>query len=73
MQYSPKINSHGLVRLNHILKIFPISRSTWWSGVKTGRFPKPIKISSNITAWRIEDINSLIAELEQSQKESEYS
>ena len=23
--------------------IVPVSKSTWWEGVRTGRFPKPVK------------------------------
>jgi hypothetical protein len=38
----------------------PISRSTWWEGVRTGRFPKPVKLGPRITAWRVEDIRALI-------------
>lgn len=38
----------------------PISRSTWWEGVRTGRFPAPVKLGPRITAWRVEDIRSLI-------------
>ena len=41
--------------------IIPIKKSCWWQGVKTGRFPKPIKIGSRITVWRVEDIRDLIA------------
>ncbi len=59
----------GLMRLSQILgdkakgipPIIPISRSTWWAGVKTGRFPKPVKFSARITCWRTEDIRALIA------------
>lgn len=40
--------------------IFPVSKSTWWAGVKAGRFPKPVKLGPRITAWRVEDIRSLI-------------
>ena len=40
--------------------IFPVSRSTWWVGVKSGRFPKPVKLGPRITAWRAEDIRALI-------------
>lgn len=54
--------STGFVRLSTILKIIPISKSTWWLGVKTGRFPKAVKLSSNISAWRVEDIFQLIEE-----------
>jgi len=40
--------------------IFPVSSSTWWAGVKSGRFPRPIKLGPRITAWRVEDIRALI-------------
>jgi prophage regulatory protein len=55
----PKI---GFVRLSYILKIYPVSKSTWWAGVKSGRYPKPVKLSPKITAWRTEDIHKLIEE-----------
>jgi predicted DNA-binding transcriptional regulator AlpA len=38
----------------------PVSKSTWWAGVKSGRFPKPVKLGPRITAWRVEDIRELI-------------
>jgi prophage regulatory protein len=41
--------------------IIPVGKSTWWEGVKSGRFPKPVKLGPRITAWRVEDIRSLIA------------
>lgn len=52
----------GFVRLSTILKVIPISKSTWWAGVKSGRYPKSIKLSTRITAWRVQDIRNLIAE-----------
>ncbi len=42
--------------------IIPVSKSTWWDGVKSGRFPKPIKLGPGITVWRAEDIRQLIEE-----------
>ena len=53
----------GFVRLLSILAPkgpIPVSKSTWWAGVKTGRFPKPVKLGPRITAWRVEDIRALI-------------
>jgi predicted DNA-binding transcriptional regulator AlpA len=50
----------GFLRLPTILRIFPIGRSTWWQGVKDGKFPKPIKLGKRTTAWRVEDIKALI-------------
>lgn len=39
----------------------PVSKSTWWSGVRSGRYPQPVKLGPRITAWRVEDIRALIA------------
>ncbi len=51
----------GFVRLRHILQAIPISKSTWWAGVKTGRYPQPVRtLGQRITAWRVEDIRELI-------------
>lgn len=43
--------------------IIPVSKSSWWAGVKKGIYPKPVKLSERTTAWRWEDINELIAKL----------
>ena len=53
----------GFVRLPEVLKVFPVSKSTWWAGVKEDRFPQPVKLGPKITAWRVEDIRALIASL----------
>lgn len=53
----------GYVRLPAVLHHIPVSKSTWWDGIKTGRFPKPIKLSERCTAWRAEDIHALIEAL----------
>lgn len=53
------IQNTGFLRLPEVLKIFPVSKSTWWAGVKSGIYPKPVKLSANITAWRVKDIHEL--------------
>jgi len=53
----------GFLRLRSIIAPhgpIPISKSTWWAGIKDGRFPKPLKLGSRITVWRVEDIRGLI-------------
>jgi len=40
--------------------IIPVSKSTWWQGIKTGRYPAPVKLGVRCTAWRVEDIRALI-------------
>jgi len=52
----------GFVRLKQIIAPYgpiPVSKSTWWAGVKDGRFPKPKKLGSRVTVWRVEDIRAL--------------
>ena len=44
----------------HTPPIIPVSKSTWWEGVKSGRYPKPVKLGPRTTAWRVEDIRHLI-------------
>lgn len=50
-----------LLRLTDVLQRIPVGKSTWWGGVKSGRYPKPVKFGPRITAWRAEDIETLIA------------
>jgi prophage regulatory protein len=50
----------GFLRLSQVLAVFPVSKSTWWAGVKSGRFPRSVKLAPRITAWRAEDIRALI-------------
>ena len=54
----------GFIRLSTVLKIIPISKSSWWAGVQSGRYPKSVKLSTRTTAWRVEDIYKLINDLE---------
>ena len=70
MEKNQMINPQ-LLRLKHIigdnksippiLPILPISKSSWWAGVKEGKYPKPIKIGKNITVWRSDEIQALIS------------
>ncbi len=63
----------GFVRLKQIIgdpkaippipALIPIGKSQWWEGVKSGRYPKSVKIGRRTTAWRVEDIRALIADL----------
>lgn len=53
----------GFLRLPQVLTIFPIGRSSWWAGIRTGKYPAPVKLGPRTTAWRAEDIRALIIEL----------
>ena len=53
----------GFLRLSQVLTLIPLGKTCWWEGVKSGRFPKPVKLSARCTAWRAEDIRHLIKTL----------
>lgn len=41
-------------------KVLPYSATTVWRRCKQGEFPKPIKVSPGITAWRVGDIRKYL-------------
>lgn len=46
----------------NIPAIIPVGKSTWWSGVKSGRFPKAFKLGPRTTVWRVADVMELLRE-----------
>jgi prophage regulatory protein len=68
MYTPPPLSEKGYVRLASIIGsrkkgqpgLLPFGPTTWWDGVKSGRFPKPVKLGPRITAWRVEDIRALL-------------
>ena len=55
-----KLPLEGFLRLRDVLRLIPISKSSWWKGVETGRYPKSVKLGPHTTAWRVEDIRRLM-------------
>ncbi|MAF99696.1 MAG: transcriptional regulator [Acidiferrobacteraceae bacterium] len=63
----------GFFRLKQILgdpkaeppipAIIPVSASTWWAGVASGRFPPAKKLLPGVTLWNKNDIYSLVEEV----------
>jgi len=43
--------------------LIPIGRTTFLNGVKSGKYPQPVKLGERTTAWRVEDIRALIGQL----------
>lgn len=37
----------------------PVAKSTWWKGVKEGRYPAPVKLGPRTTAWRESEVDAL--------------
>lgn len=57
--YSYSTETKGLLRLKQVLEIIPVSKATWWNGVRTGRFPRPVK-NGRCTFWTVVSIKALI-------------
>lgn len=60
MQHNNTMPETGYIRVKEVLRYIPVSKSTWWSGVKSGRYPKPVKLGPRTTAWRVQDIRNYI-------------
>lgn len=54
----------GFMRLSAVLNVIPVSKSSWWRGVKSGIYPAAVKIGPSTTAWRVDDIRDLIERLD---------
>jgi predicted DNA-binding transcriptional regulator AlpA len=73
IDFMTQLPETGYLRLQQIIgnaranppvpALIPVSKTTWWDGVKSGRFPKPVKLGPRTTTWRVEDIRTLIEEL----------
>jgi len=57
-----KLPETGFIRLPQVLSIYPVSKSTWWEGIRVGKYPQGVKLSGRVTAWRVQDIRRLIEE-----------
>jgi len=49
-----------LLRIWEVLELVPVAKSTWWAGVKSGRFPQPVKLGPRVFAWRESDIKKIL-------------
>jgi predicted DNA-binding transcriptional regulator AlpA len=71
----PKV---GFVRLEQIIgdskadppiaPLVPVSKSAWWAGIRSGRFPPGVKILPGVTAWNWRDIHQLLENLQAEQE-----
>lgn len=53
----------GFIRLPAVLSIIPVSRARWYAGIQSGDFPRPVKLSERVSAWKRSDIEALCARL----------
>ena len=54
---------NDLLKLNDVLQLIPVSRSSWYLGIKDGYYPTPINVGVRAVAWVKDDILKLIDDL----------
>lgn len=67
----PQLPETGFLRLWQIIgnpkadppipAVIPVSKTSWWNGVRSGQYPKAVKLGPKTTVWRVEHIRELIA------------
>lgn len=68
MNYKNPLPETGLLRIAQICgdpkagipPIIPVCRTSWWNGVKAGKYPAPVRLGLRTTCWRAEDIRRIV-------------
>lgn len=47
-----------MYRAKPLAKSLGIGVSTLWDWVRSGKFPKPLKLGANLTAWRADEVRA---------------
>lgn len=57
--------SSGWIRQKQLIPaVVPFSATTLWRKCREGTFPKPVKLSPYITAWRVSDVDEYLKQCE---------
>ena len=58
-----RLPDSALLRAPQIVgTLIPVSRATWWRYVRAGKAPPPVKISNGVTAWRVGELRTWLAQ-----------
>jgi len=52
-----------LVRIRDLQTLVGMKKSSIYKLMKSGEFPRPVKISERCVAWKVDDLNDWIASL----------
>ena len=50
----------AVIRKPDVLNLFPVSVATWDNGVRSGKYPPPVRLAPRLVGWRLGDILQLI-------------
>lgn len=54
------VDDDALVRLDTVLDLYPVGKTTFLRGVRDGRYPKPIEMGPRMRGWRAGQIRQLL-------------
>lgn len=54
-----KNSDDKLIRIDSVLAIVGIKKTAWFSGIKAGRYPQPIKLG-RASLWRLSEVMVLV-------------
>lgn len=66
--YFNSLAPEAYVRQKLLLQIVPISNATLWRKVKSVEFPRPVKFSPMVTAWRVSEVRAWLEQFKASKK-----
>lgn len=55
------LDGDGYLRLNEVLAAYPVSRASWYAGIKDDLYPKPVQLGKRSVGWSRKSIRELIA------------
>lgn len=55
-----KLHPESVIRWPDVRQLFPISKSSWEAGVKSGKYPTPIRLGTRAVGWKLKDVLQLI-------------
>lgn len=56
----PDLPQEGFVRLPVVLKVLSIGKTSWWCGIRDGKYPRPAMMGKRTARWNVKDIRALI-------------
>ncbi len=65
LRHCGELPTEGFVSLPVVLRVLSIGKTSWWNGIREGKYPKPSKFGSKTARWHVDDIRTLIAKFKE--------
>lgn len=61
----------GFIRVDHVLHLLGIAKTTLYEGMANGIFPKPHKLTSRTSVWAVDEIRAFIDKVKSGENQQE--